>query len=133
MQRGTIINHNGAWTLVYYDTQFRDGKKTRVRVWKKLARISKEYPTEASVRQLADDVLVPLNRRQLQPESSMPLHEFIELRYFPGIEKELRPSTVHNYRIAVYEKHLKDRLTELGSPRPGLPHSPCSEIVSGYS
>ena len=27
MQRGTIVKHNGAFTLLYYDTQFRDGKK----------------------------------------------------------------------------------------------------------
>ena len=113
MQRGTIVKHNGAFTLLYYDTQFRDGKKVRVRVSKKLARVSKEHPTEASVRQLADEILAPLNRRQLQPESSMLLSEFIELRYFPGMKNELRPSTIHNYRVSIYDKHLKTRLEKL--------------------
>jgi integrase len=114
MQRGTIVKHNGAFTLLYYDTQFRDGKKIRVRVSKKLARVSKEHPTAASVRQLADEILAPLNRRQLQPESAMLLSEFIELRYFPGMKNELRPSTIHNYRVSIYDKHLKTRLEKLG-------------------
>jgi integrase len=113
LQRGTITNHNGEWTLIYYDTQFRSGKIARVQVWKKLARVSDEYPSKASVRQLADEILAPLNKRQLQPESSMPLHEFIENRYFPGMEQELRPSTIHNYRVSVYNKHLKKRLKKL--------------------
>src|ERR1700745_4198672 len=114
MQHGTIIKHNGAFTLLYYDTQFRDGKKVRVRVSKKLARVSKEHPTAASVRQLADEILSPLNRRQLQPESAMLLTEFIELRYFPGMKNELRPSTIHNYKAAIYDIHLKTRLEKLG-------------------
>ena len=114
MQRGTIIKHNGAFTLLYYDTQFREGKKLRVRVSKKLARVSKEHPTAASVRQLADEILAPLNRRQLQPESAMLLSEFIELRYFPGMKNELRPSTIHNYKAAIYDIHLKTRLEKLG-------------------
>jgi len=113
MQRGTIVRHRGHWTLRYYDVQFRDGKKTRVRASKKLAPFGKEYPTESSVRHLADDILAPLNRRQLQPESSLLLTEFIETRYFPAVERELRPSTVLNYRVSVYNKHLKDRLGKI--------------------
>jgi hypothetical protein len=88
MQRGTIFKQRSAWTLLYYDTQYRDGRKKRVRVSKKLARISKEFPTKRSVRQLADEILAPLNRKQLTPESSLLVTEYIEDHYFPSIEPE---------------------------------------------
>jgi integrase len=113
MQRGRIEKHNGAWRLRYYDEQYRDGKLVTVHVSKTLARVSKEYPTVASVRTLADKILAPLNHRQLQPESSMLLTDFIENKYFPRMEKELRPSTIHNYRVSIYDKHLKDKLGNL--------------------
>jgi hypothetical protein len=47
MQRGTIIKHRASWTLLYYDWQFLDGERKRVRVSKKLAFVSKDYPTDA--------------------------------------------------------------------------------------
>jgi integrase len=99
MQRGTIIRHRASWTLVYRDTQFRDGERKRVKVWKKLAAVSKDYPTKASVRHLADKILAPLNEKALQPESSMSVHEYIEDYYFPSITKTLRPATVDGYKF----------------------------------
>lgn len=108
MQRGTIVKHHGNWTLLYYDVQFRNGAKRRVRVRKKLAAISKEHPTKTSVRHLADEVLAPLNRKQLQPESSLKLSEFIEQTYFPAVVQHLRPSTLKGYKI-IFNAHLKDR------------------------
>jgi hypothetical protein len=93
MQRRTIFKQRNSWTLLYYDTQYRNGKKKHVRVSKKLAVISKEYPTKSSVRQLADEILAPLNRNQLQPESSLKITEYIEGHYFPSVKPELRRST----------------------------------------
>jgi integrase len=113
MQRGTIIKHRASWALLYYDWQFRDGRRKRVRVSKKLAFVSKEYPTKASVRQLADDILRPLNKKQLVPESSLLITDFIETRYFPAVKAELKPSTVMNYEKSVYYPHLKHRLGKL--------------------
>lgn len=110
MQRGTIIRHRASWTLLYWDWQYRDGKKKRVRVSRKLSPVSREFPTRSSVRQLADDILAPLNRRQLQPESSLLVTEFIETVYFPAVESELRPSTIYSYKNAIYFPHLKKRL-----------------------
>jgi hypothetical protein len=31
MQRGTIFKQRNSWTLVYYDTQYRNGKKKQAR------------------------------------------------------------------------------------------------------
>lgn len=107
MQTGTIIRHRASWTLVYYDTQFRKGKQERIRVWKKLAKISKEYPTAESCRLLAAEILAPINRQQSVPESSLPLSKFIDDYYFPG-QVELKPSTVVGYK-SIYAAHLKNK------------------------
>jgi integrase len=112
MQDGTIRKHHGSWTLFYYDTVIRKGVKQRVRLSKKLAAVSPEYPTEAKVRPLADGILDPINRKQVMPESSLSITEYIEQHYFPGVETELRPSTLHNYKISIFEKHLKSRLQD---------------------
>jgi integrase len=109
MQRGVIVKRRQSWTLFYYDVQYRDGKKKRVRVSKKLASLS-EYPSKSSVRHLADEILAPLNRKQLQPESSLKVTEYIEDHYFPAVKTELRPSTYKGYKDFIYETHLKDRL-----------------------
>jgi hypothetical protein len=94
VQRGTIVKRYGSWTLLYYDTLFRNGNKKRVLVSKKLTRVSKEYPTAESCRLLADGILAPINREQSVPESSLPFHEFVDLFYFPAVEHELKPSTI---------------------------------------
>jgi len=112
MQDGTIIERRGSWVLFYYDKQIRNGELTWVKVSKKLARKSHEYPTKQSVKQLARDILTPINKKQVLPESSLPMCEFIEKRYFPAKESELRPSTFHNYKKSIYEPHLKDRLKQ---------------------
>jgi integrase len=113
MQGGSIRKHHGSWTLFYYDQVIRGGQRKRVLVSRKLAAFSEEYPSKTSVRPLADAILGPLNRKQVQPESSLTIKEYIESHYFPGIERELRPSTVHNYRVSIYGKHLKSRLGSL--------------------
>src|ERR1700749_4264213 len=99
MQRGTIIEHHGSWTLVYRDTQIRDGKRKRVKVWKKLAPKGKEYPSKNSVRLLADEILAPLNRKQLQPESSLTVAQYIEDVYLPFAKHTLRPSTLDRHKF----------------------------------
>ena len=116
MQRG--IYSSGAQGVVdahwfYYDSQWSAmALRKRVRISKKLAAVGKEYPTKSSVRQLADDILTPINTKQLLPESATTLADFIETYYFPMTEKELRPSTWMNYKKSIYEPHLKSRLTK---------------------
>jgi integrase len=104
MQRGTITLRGRTWTLFYYDLN-STGK--RVRTSTKLAVKGKEYPSKASVRPLADKILQPFNNKQLTPESSLTVTEFIEQSYFPRMESELRPSTLMNYKKSIYYPHLK--------------------------
>jgi integrase len=113
VQRGSIIKRRGSWVLFYYDIQTRDGVRKRVRVSKKLTRVSKEYPTAASTRLLADDILNPINKKTLAPESAVKITEYIEGFYFPAAEQELRASTIKSYKDAIYYPHLKKRLGDI--------------------
>ncbi len=114
MQSGSIKLHHGSWTLLYWDTRIQNGAPTRVKARAFLAKKSEDYPTERSVRDLADDILRPINRKQVQPESSLLLTEFIEQRYFPMMQPELKPSTFKGYKKDIYEPHLKARLKHSG-------------------
>jgi integrase len=100
MQRGTVIKRRASWTLLYYDLQFRDGKRKRVKVSKTLAKISKEFPSKASVRHLADKILSPINGKQLHPESSLTVSDYINDFYFPSVQKDLRPATIDSYKFS---------------------------------
>jgi integrase len=99
MQRGSIRRYHGSWRLFYYDLQFRDGKRVRVQVNKKLARVCEQYPTKASVRSLADEILAPLNRKQLQAESSLLVCDYIKDFYFPSVEHDLGAGTITSYKF----------------------------------
>jgi hypothetical protein len=89
MQSGAIVKRRNSWTLVYHDIQIRNGKRKRVAVSKKLARIGPEFPSKKSVRSLADAILAPVNQKVITPESSMRITEFIEGFYFPAVKLEL--------------------------------------------
>src|SRR5580704_6516767 len=101
MQRGAIVKRRNSWTLVYHDIQIRNGKRKRVAVSKKLAKIGAEYPSKKSVRSLADEILAPVNQKILTLESSLKVTEFIEGFYFPAIAADLRPSTLKAYKTAI--------------------------------
>jgi integrase len=108
MQRGRIYRHHGSWLLRYYDLT-TTGKVRRA---VKLAPVSDLYPTKRSVLGLAENILGPINSRQVQPESSMPVSDFIQNHYLPHVKKELRPSTHIDYQT-IFRAHVKDRLGEI--------------------
>jgi integrase len=113
MQRGTIIKHRNNWVLRFWDYQPRDGQRVRVKVYKRLAPIGPAYPNKKSVEPLAWKQLEPINTRRLQPESAMPIRDFIEDVYLPFVKEVLRPSTYKDYKKDAYEHHVKSRLAGL--------------------
>lgn len=112
MQRGTITLRRGKWTVFYWDIRMVNGLRQRVRTSRLLTERSKEYPTKASVRYLADKVLDSINSKSLQPESSLFLADLIENYYLPWTKSELKPSTYRGYNECIYLPHLRDRLNE---------------------
>jgi integrase len=107
MQTGYIYKERGKWRVRWYELK-TDG--TRLRRFATLVNVDENYPTKTSVRLLALKHLEPVNSGRTQPESLMPLTEFIENFYLPFVKQNLRPSTYKDYRNDIYERHLKDRL-----------------------
>lgn len=89
MQRGQIFKRHGAWHLRYRAS----GKQ----VCQKLADYCDDYRTVSSVRQIADDILKPINRGG-QSTGTETLQEFIEGTYLPHVQKHNKPSTYNGYR-----------------------------------
>jgi integrase len=113
MQRGYIYRHRNCWYLRFYEDTLENGERGRKQSCRKLAPISDEYPTKRSVLLLADKILAPINSKSLQPESAVPVVDFIEHHYLPHVQRDLRPSTYKDYKKDVFERHLKKRLGDL--------------------
>jgi integrase len=112
MQRGQIYQSHGAWFLRYREVHLEDGKRVAKRMCARLAPISEDFPNKRSVLLLAEKVLAPINSRQLQPESTQRLVDFIEKHYLPHADAALRPSTCKGYRD-IFKDHLKTRLGDI--------------------
>ena len=111
-QKGQVFHKGKSWFVRYCDDVMQpDGTIQRKRVCKKLpVDYCDEYRTKKSVKSFVDEILAPVNGGLLNPQSTMPIAEFVEKVYLPEyVEKQLRPSTRKGYRD-IYEKHLKNRL-----------------------
>jgi integrase len=109
-QTGCIVKKGKAWYLRYYDTILDEtGKPVRKKCCRRLADCSDQYRSRKSVRQLADEVLAPLNTGKVRPESTMTVAGFIENEYLPWTERSKRPSTVKGYKD-IWNYHVKVRI-----------------------
>jgi integrase len=112
MQHGRITKRGRLWILKYA-VKVKKGSGTAW-AWrsKKLAPISGAYPTKASVRHLAAEVLAPLNTKTARPESTDTLLHFMENVYLPHCEANLRPSTHAGYcfLFKMLKPHIGDVL-----------------------
>ena len=98
MQNGRIYKKGPSWILDYAVKELRDGVPRWAKRSKKLAPISDEYRSEASVRHLAAEHLAPHNAKQTRPESTDTIKYFIENIYLPHCKANLRPSTYNGYK-----------------------------------
>lgn len=72
-----------------------------------------EYRTKKSVQPFVDAILAPINSGKLNPQSTMPVSEFVEKVYLPEyVTKQLRAATLKQYKD-VWENHLKPRMDKL--------------------
>src|SRR5580704_566735 len=107
MQTGHVYKEREKWRLRWWET---NAAGLRIRRFATLAPVSEDYPTKRSVQLLAQKHLEPLNAGRTQPDSLMPLSDFIEKSYLPYVQQNLRASTYKDYRNDVYERHLQQRL-----------------------
>jgi integrase len=110
-QRGYVFHRGKSWFTRYCDDVLqKDGTIKRKLVCKKLpVPYGDQYRTKASVRLFVEDLLRPVNSGVLNPQSTMPVAEFVEKFYFPHVEKHLRASTLKGYHD-MWEDHLKGRV-----------------------
>jgi integrase len=107
MQTGYIYKERGKWRLRWWEPT-TNGE--RMRRFTTLAPVGEDYPTKASVKLLAQKQLEALNAGRTQPESLMPVKDFIENHYLPDVKANLRASTYKDYKDDIYERHLVARL-----------------------
>ena len=114
-QKGYVFHRYGSWFVRYRDDILQpDGTVKRVQVCKKLdVEYGGEYRTEKSVRPFIAQMLAPLNAGLLNPQSTMPVVEFVERVYLPEyVEKNLRPATRRQY-LGIWKRYLKGRMGKL--------------------
>jgi integrase len=112
MQHGRIYRKSQSWILSYAVKVLRpDGKVVWANRSKKLAPVSNEYRSEASVRHLAAEILAPLNAKTARPESTDTVIHFLEEVYLPYC-KALAASTHNGYKYL-----LKDLKPHIGNER----------------
>jgi integrase len=114
-QKGYVFHKGKSWFVRYCDDVLEaDGTIKRKLVCKKLdVPYCDEYRTVRSVKSFVDEILAPVNGGLLNPQSTMPITEFVEKVYLPEfVEKQLRAATLKQYRD-VWNNHLKHRLGTL--------------------
>ena len=65
---------------------------------RRLAPIDATHKTRASVRQLAADLLEPLNKKAISPLTVTTLGDFCERVYLPFVQEHKRPNTHRGYK-----------------------------------
>jgi integrase len=110
-QNGYVYRRAGFWVLRYRVRVMEEGKLKTVQRAKQLAPIDAQHKTKASVRQLAEDVLKPMNERLYSPETVATIGQFVEGVYLPHIKQQKRLSTHKGYRD-IWNNHLKARCSE---------------------
>lgn len=107
-QSGYIMRHRGWWVLRYRERVGVGGKIETVQRAKRLVPVDAEHKTKASVRDLANRELEPLNRNSAEPLNVTKLGDFVDRVYLPFVEQQKRPSTYRGYS-QVWSDYLKVR------------------------
>ncbi len=114
-QKGCVYHQGKSWILRYCDDVMQeDGTIKRKLCCKKLpVEYGGEFKTRRSVQPFVEEFLAPLNSGLLNPQSTMPVTEFIERIYLPEyVIKNLRPASLKQYRD-VWQNHLKPRMGKM--------------------
>ena len=94
MQKGRVYKKGTNWMLQYWQPVIENGIQTKKRVAKKLGPI-KKFRTKKQVTAQAQLILAPINAKTATPESTDTVLSFLEHKYLPYCERELRPSTYY--------------------------------------
>jgi integrase len=109
VQEGRVYKKGTNWMLQYWQPVIENGVQTKKRVAKKLGPV-KEFRTKEQAQAQAELILAPINAKTARPESTDTVLSFLEHKYLPYCERELRPSTYHGYlqMFGYIKPHLGD-------------------------
>ena len=96
-QSGYVMRHRGWWVLRYRERVGVGGELSTIQRAKRLVPIDAQHKTRASVRQLAEQELEPLNRHSIPPLSITTMGDFVDRVYLPFVKQQKRPSTYRGY------------------------------------
>lgn len=114
-QKGYVFHRYQSWFVRFMDDVMQpDGTIKRKLICKKLdVPYGGEYRTRKSVQPFVEDLLAPLNRGLLNPQSTMTVMEFVERIYLPKyVDEQLRASPRKMYRDT-WRIHVKPRMGKL--------------------
>jgi len=77
----------------------------------KLCEVGDRYRTKKDVQPLLDAKLRTVNDGRQTAEGTASIVEYVEKNYFPDVEAELKPSTVHGYR-GLWKMYLRPRVEQ---------------------
>ena len=103
---GGISRFRGWWTVRYRETVSIGGEVRTVQRRKRLALISPEYKTAASVKRLAKHHRPEKDDPKVSFVTVTTLGDFYEHKYLPFVKKHKRPSTVRGYE-QVWNRYFK--------------------------
>lgn len=114
-QSGYLFHRGRSWFVRYCDDVLEPGGAVKRKlVCKKLdVEYGDQYRTKASVKPFAQEILAPINAGLLNPQSTMPVTDFVDNIFLPQFaEKQLRASTLKGYKD-IWDDHVKNRLGNL--------------------
>jgi integrase len=109
MQSGRVYKKGTAWFLQYWQPVIENGVRTKKRVAKKLGPI-KRLKTKKDIDAEVQKILGPINGQSAPAESTDRVVDFIENKFLPHCESELRPATYAGYAqmFGYLKPHLGD-------------------------
>jgi hypothetical protein len=125
-QQGYVFRSGDSWFLRYRDTFVDDGNLVRRQVCRKLASVEPEHmrlkKPPASVLEMAEQTISPVNAGELQPDKNVTLKDFVERIYFVNMQGQKRESTLKGYR-ARWDSQLAARCGHVRLREFGTPHA----------
>jgi integrase len=109
-QRGYIYEKFSAFHVRYRLEEIVDGKPIRKQRSHRLCTKDREHasPTSKSVRRLCDEFMATVNNQvPNQPKADITIAAFWEHTYWPFVQENLKPSTIHGYN-QIWNQHLKN-------------------------
>lgn len=98
---GYIYQRAGWWVLRYRENLLENGQIVRKQLAKQLAEVKPEHVRlkrpPASIEDMAEDFLRPLNRGEANPQATQTIRQFAEDLFFPMLERQVRQSTLKGY------------------------------------